>query len=75
MRKFHVEFRFASQKISSERRTALAMLVNEVVTNSLKYAFAPDEEGKLSVSLKKADKPELPSGHSRLWQGLRSRVR
>lgn len=36
-------------KVSSDNATPLAMLANEVVTNSLKYAFPDDRKGYISV--------------------------
>jgi two-component sensor histidine kinase len=41
--------------VSDEQATALALLVNEVVTNSLKYAFSETQEGTITVSMRYAD--------------------
>ena len=38
--------------ISHERATPLALLINEVVTNALKYADPGESEAKISISLK-----------------------
>lgn len=57
--KVTVGFDLASTAVSSDQATALAMLVNEVITNSLKYAYQPDQDGKLAVSLKKTDDPAV----------------
>ncbi|KQW27238.1 hypothetical protein ASE36_20050 [Rhizobium sp. Root274] len=46
-----VEFDLAPMMVSNDRATSLALLVNELVTNSLKYAFAEGEKGKLTLIL------------------------
>lgn len=46
-----VEFDLAPTMVSNDRATSLALLINELVTNSLKYAFADDEKGKLTLVL------------------------
>jgi two-component sensor histidine kinase len=49
-----VEFALAQTMVSNDRATSLALLVNELVTNSLKYAFAEGEEGKISLVLQQS---------------------
>ncbi|HEV7246180.1 MAG TPA: cache domain-containing protein [Shinella sp.] len=39
--------------ISADHATPLALLVNEIVTNALKYAFPGDRKGMISISLKR----------------------
>lgn len=46
-----VEFDLAPTMVSNDRATSLALLINELVTNSLKYAFADGEKGKLTLVL------------------------
>jgi two-component sensor histidine kinase len=46
-----VEFDLAPMMVSNDRATSLALLINELVTNSLKYAFAEGEKGKLTLVL------------------------
>lgn len=41
--------------ISADNATSLALLTNEVVTNSLKYAFRDGEAGRLGISMKRMD--------------------
>lgn len=43
--------------VSNDRATALALLVNEVVSNSLKYGAAADGRSELTISLKISDRP------------------
>ncbi|GEO87335.1 ATP-binding protein [Rhizobium cremeum] len=49
--KLRVEFDLQSQPVSADKATALALLVNEVVTNAIKYAYPVGDEGRLSVAL------------------------
>lgn len=49
--KLHVEFDLQSAPVSADKATALALLVNEVVTNAIKYAYPDGEEGRLLVAL------------------------
>lgn len=46
-----VEFDLAPTMVSNDRATSLALLINELVTNSLKYAFVDSEKGKLTLIL------------------------
>lgn len=41
--------------ISADNATSLALLTNEVVTNSLKYAFRNGERGHLGISMKRME--------------------
>lgn len=49
--KLRVEFDLQSQPVLADKATALALLVNEVVTNAIKYAYPVGGEGSLSVAL------------------------
>jgi two-component system, sensor histidine kinase PdtaS len=49
--KVSVDFELEPLCVSNDRATALALLVNEVVANSLKYAFATATGGQLTVKL------------------------
>jgi len=53
--KLNVEFELEPQPVSAEKATALALLVNEVVTNAIKYAYPDGNAGRLSVALTKSD--------------------
>lgn len=53
--KLHVEFDLQSAPVSADKATALALLVNEVVTNAIKYAYPDGEEGRLLVALTAPD--------------------
>lgn len=46
-----LQFDLAPTMVSNDRATSLALLINELVTNSLKYAFADGEKGKLTLVL------------------------
>jgi len=41
--------------VEQERATPLALVVNEVVTNSLKYAFADGRKGRIRIALSRSD--------------------
>lgn len=41
--------------VDGNKAMALALVVNEVVTNAFKYAFKPDAPGRLDISLKAKD--------------------
>lgn len=56
--KLRVEFDLQSQPVASDKATALALLVNEVVTNAIKYAYPSGGEGSLSVTLTAQDEFE-----------------
>jgi two-component sensor histidine kinase len=49
--KLRVDFDLQSTPVSAEKATALALLVNEVVTNAIKYAYPDGKEGRLLVAL------------------------
>ncbi len=49
--RLNVEFDLQSQPVSAEKATALALLVNEVVTNAIKYAYPDGNEGGLWIAL------------------------
>ncbi|MDR7031195.1 sensor histidine kinase [Rhizobium rosettiformans] len=53
--KLTVKFELQPQPVSAEKATALALLVNEVVTNAIKYAYPDGSAGRLSVALTKSD--------------------
>ncbi|MCV3768676.1 sensor histidine kinase [Rhizobium sp. TRM95796] len=46
-----VLFDLAPQRLFNDKATALALLVNEVVTNAVKYAYPSDQGGALWVTL------------------------
>lgn len=52
-----VEFRIETENISLDIETAipLGLIINELVSNSLKYAFKTDHGGKVFISLKSID--------------------
>ena len=41
--------------LSIDEAISLGLIVNELVSNSLKYAFSGDRSGQITVSLKKLD--------------------
>lgn len=49
-----VEYELASVSVSGDKAMPLALMVNEVVTNALKYAFAEGQDGVIRVSLREA---------------------
>jgi two-component sensor histidine kinase len=55
--KLRVEFDLNPTPVSAEKATALALLVNEVVTNAIKYAYPNGNEGRLLVALMAAEEP------------------
>ncbi len=55
--KFHVDFELQSAPVSADKATALALLVNEVVTNAIKYAYPESDEGRLLVALTPSEEP------------------
>ncbi|PLK68800.1 hypothetical protein C0V73_22370 [Rhizobium sp. TH135] len=55
--KLRVDFNLQSTPVSAEKATGLALLVNEVVTNAIKYAYPDGEEGRLLVALAASDEP------------------
>ncbi len=50
-----VVYDLAPTRVSNDRATSLALLINELITNSLKYAFAEGESGRLNLVLQPAD--------------------
>ena len=46
-----IDFDIDPVTVDRDHTTALALLVNEVITNSLKYAFADKPGGRISISL------------------------
>jgi two-component system, sensor histidine kinase PdtaS len=50
-----VDYDLDACPVSNDQATSLALLVGEVTTNALKYAFADGEAGKLEVRLKALD--------------------
>jgi PAS domain S-box-containing protein len=42
-------------KMNIEKASPLGLTVNELITNSLKYAFPEDRDGEITVAIKKAD--------------------
>jgi len=53
--KLQVEFDLQSTPVSADKATALALLVNEVVTNAIKYAYPDGDEGRLLVGMTAPD--------------------
>jgi two-component system, sensor histidine kinase PdtaS len=51
-----VDYNIDEIAVSADNATPLALLTNEVLTNSLKYAFPAGRPGKISVELKRIDK-------------------
>jgi two-component system, sensor histidine kinase PdtaS len=49
--KLRVAFDLQSTPVTADKATALALLVNEVVTNAIKYAYPDGEEGRLLVAI------------------------
>jgi two-component sensor histidine kinase len=47
-----IEYDLASVSVSGDKAMPLALIVNEVVTNALKYAFAERQGGLIQVSLR-----------------------
>jgi two-component sensor histidine kinase len=47
-----VNYEIEDINVSADNATPVALLVNEVVTNSLKYAFPNDRKGKITISLR-----------------------
>lgn len=54
-----VDFDLAPLYVSNDRATALALLVNEVVSNSLKYAFEGQDRGRIQVRLHTEDTGDM----------------
>jgi two-component sensor histidine kinase len=52
-----IETRITSENMSFDVDTAipLGLIINEIITNSYKYAFNLDKENRLSISISKAD--------------------
>lgn len=55
----HVDFDLAPLCVLNDRATALALLVNEVVSNSLKYAFETQASGRITISLHKEETEDM----------------
>jgi two-component system, sensor histidine kinase PdtaS len=47
-----VEYDIDDIAVSADNATPLALLTNEVLTNTLKYAFPDDRQGRISITLK-----------------------
>jgi two-component system, sensor histidine kinase PdtaS len=47
-----IHYDLASVLVSGDKAMPLALIVNEVVTNALKYAFAEGQDGLIQVSLR-----------------------
>lgn len=50
-----VDFDVDDIAISTDKATPLALVTNEIVTNSLKYAFPPGAQGRISISFKRVE--------------------
>lgn len=53
--RFTVKYDLFPQNVSAEKATALALLVNEVITNAIKYAYPIGHAGELRVELSSPD--------------------
>lgn len=53
--KFEVEFKTDMNHVSLETIVPLGLLLNELITNSIKHAFAPETENKITVSMTHLD--------------------
>ena len=58
--------------IDRDQATPLALLVSEVVTNALKYAYGPGEAGRIVLSLKLVDGREMVLSVRDFGQRIRS---
>ena len=56
-----VDFDLAPLSVSNDRATALALLVNEVVSNSLKYEFETQKRGRIEISLHQDETGDMSS--------------
>jgi PAS domain S-box-containing protein len=50
-----LEFDLEPVEVTPDRAAPIALMVNELVTNSLKHAFIDDRPGKLALSVKRID--------------------
>jgi PAS domain S-box-containing protein len=50
-----LEFDLEPVEVSADRAAPIALMVNELVTNSLKHAFADNRPGKIALSAKRID--------------------
>jgi PAS domain S-box-containing protein len=50
-----LEFHLEPVEVSPDRAAPIALMVNELVTNSLKHAFIDNRPGKLALSVKRID--------------------
>ena len=48
-----VVFEIANTELSIDSAIPLGLVVNEIITNSFKHAFSPEDKGQITVSLKK----------------------
>ncbi len=46
-------------QLDTDRAIPLGLIINELVTNSIKHAFDESEEGEVEIALKKTDAPSL----------------
>jgi len=54
-KKIKLELNIDNIDFSLDNANACGLIINELVSNSLKHAFSKDDEGKISVKLKKTD--------------------
>ncbi|MBN2018141.1 MAG: PAS domain S-box protein [Candidatus Cloacimonetes bacterium] len=54
--KIDIEYFLDEVIIDTERLGKIGLIINEIITNSMKYAFKEREEGKIQIQLKDLDK-------------------
>ncbi len=52
---FEVDLQFGSLQMNVNELTPLGILINELITNSLKYAFDKEKQGRITIKISKDD--------------------